>query len=63
MALSNKQDIKTAIQHSVTLPEELKSVVETTYVAADAADEGDLEEMQEILRLIADADYERGDLI
>jgi hypothetical protein len=63
MALSNKQDIKTAIQHSVTLPEELKSVVETTYVAADAADEGDLEEMQEILRLIVDADYERGDLI
>jgi len=63
MALSNKQDIKTAIQHSVTLPEELKSVVETTYVAADAADEGALEEMQEILQLIVDADYERGDLL
>lgn len=63
MALSNKDEIKTEIQHSVTLPEEIKSVLETAYVAADAADEGDLGEMQEILQLIVDANYEEPDLL
>lgn len=63
MALSNKDEIKTEIQHSVTLTEEIKSVLETAYVAADAADEGDLGEMQKILQLIVDADYEEPDLL
>jgi len=62
MALSNKGDIKTAIQHSM-LPDELQSVVETAYVAADAADEGDLKDLQEILQLIVDADYKDPDLL
>jgi len=63
MALSNKGDVETAIHHSVTLRENLKRVLERVCRAADEADEGELEEVQEILQMIADADYEEPDLL
>lgn len=63
MALSGKGRIETAIHHSVTLREDLKKVLERVYRAADEADEGELEEVQEILGMIADADYEQPDLL
>jgi hypothetical protein len=63
MALSGKGRIETAIHHSVTLREDLKRVLERVCEAADEADEGELEEVQEILQMIADADYDEPDLI
>jgi hypothetical protein len=63
MALSGKGRIETAIHHSVTLREDLKKVLERVCRAADEADEGELEEVQEILGMIADADYEQPDLL
>jgi len=63
MALSGKGRIETAIHHSVTLREDLKKVLEQVCRAADEADEGELKEVQEILQMIADADYERPDLL
>jgi len=63
MALSNKGDVETAIHHSVTLRENLKRVLERVCRAADEADEGELEEVQEILQMIADADYEQPDIL
>ena len=63
MALSGRGQIETAIHHSVTLPEKLKRVLERVCRAADQADEGELEEVQEILQMIADADYDEPDLL
>lgn len=63
MALSGRGQIETAIHHSVTLREDLKQVLERVCRAADEADEGELEEVQEILRMIADSDYEEPSLI
>jgi len=63
MALSNKGDIETVIHHSVTLREDLKRVLERVCRAADEADEGELEEVQEILQMIADADYDDPDIL
>jgi len=63
MALSDKQRIEAAIHHSVTLREDLKKVLDRVCRAADEADKGELEEMQEILGMIADADYEQPDIL
>jgi hypothetical protein len=63
MALSGKGRIETAIHHSVTLREHLKTVLQRVCRSADEADEGELEEVQEILGMIADADYEQPDLL
>jgi len=63
MALSGNERIETAIHHSVTLREDLKKVLERVCRVADEADEGELEEVQEILSMIADADYEQPDLL
>jgi hypothetical protein len=63
MALSGRGQIETAIHHSVTLREDLKQVLERVCRAADEADEGELEEVQEILQMIADSDYEEPGLI
>jgi len=63
MALSGKGRIETAIHHSVTLREDLKKVLEQVCRAADEADEGELEEVQEILSMIADSDYDEPDLL
>jgi len=63
MALSDKGRIETAIHHSVTLREDLKRVLERVCRAADEADEGELEEVQEILSMIADSDYDEPDLL
>lgn len=63
MALSNKSDIKNKLQHAMLLSDEVKSAVETVFVAADSTDEDSLEKMQEILQLIVDSNYEEPDLL
>lgn len=63
MALSNKSNIKNKLQHAMMLPDEVKSAVETVFVAADSTDEDSLEKMQEILQLIVDSNYEEPDLL
>jgi hypothetical protein len=63
MSLSNKGDVETAIHHSVTLPENLKKVLERGCRAANEADEEELEEVQRILQMIVDADFEEPDIL
>ena len=63
MALSNKSDIKTKLQHAMMLSDEVKSAVENVFLLADSADEDSLEKMQEILQLIVDSNYEEPDLL
>lgn len=63
MALSNKEDIKTELEHAMMLPDRQKHAVRNVMGAADEADEGDLEEVQRLLQMIVAADFEEPDLI
>jgi len=63
MALSNKQDIQRELQHAMTLPDRQKHAVRNVMGAADEAEEGDLEDVQRLLSLIVDADFEEPDLL
>jgi len=63
MALSNKQRIKAELQHAMTLPDRQKYAVRNVMGAADEAGEGDLEEVQRLLQMIVDADFEEPDLL
>jgi hypothetical protein len=62
MALSNKSDIKRELQHSM-MPDEHQSAIKTILRSADKADKRDLEDMQKLLTMIAEADYEEPGLL
>jgi hypothetical protein len=63
MALSNREDIQRELQHAVMLPDRQKNAVRSVMGAADEAEEGDLEEVQRLLQMIVDADFEEPDLL
>jgi hypothetical protein len=63
MALSNREDIQRELQHAMTLPDRQKNAVRSVMGAADEAEEGDLEEVQRLLQMIVDADFEEPDLL
>jgi len=47
----------------MTLPDRQKYAVRNVMGAADEAGEGDLEEVQRLLQMIVDADFEEPDLL
>jgi len=63
MALNNKVAIQSELQHAMTLPDRQKNAVRNVMGAADEAEEADLKEVQRLLSLIVDADYEEPDLL
>lgn len=63
MALSNKPDIETELQHSMMLPEEVEVVMKDVLNVADSVDDDDLQKMQQLLQMIVDAEYEEPDLL
>jgi hypothetical protein len=63
MALSNKSDIETELQHAMMLSDEAKTALEAVVKVADASDEDDLERMQKILQMLVDSEYTQPDLL
>jgi hypothetical protein len=63
MALSNKSDIETELQHAMMLSNEAKTALEAVVKVADASDEDDLERMQNILKMLVDSEYTQPDLL
>jgi hypothetical protein len=63
MALSNKSDIETELQHAMMLSDEAKTALEAVVKVADASDEDDLERMQNILKMLVDSEYTQPDLL
>lgn len=63
MALNNKSDIATELRHAMMLSDEAKTALEAVVKVADASDEDDLERMQNILKMLIDAEYTQPDLL
>lgn len=63
MALQGKQDIKSEIKRVLPFEGPERTALMNVLGVADRAEEGDLEEMQQLLRMIADADYEQPDIL